>query len=55
MELVFKHVNVEVDKKLILNNLSGLASPGELLAIMGPSGETHTVLLHVHFANFDSS
>lgn len=39
MELDFRNLCVEVDKKLILNNLSGLVCPGELLAVMGPSGK----------------
>ena len=39
MELVFLDVCVKVDKKLILNDVSGLARSGELLAVMGPSGK----------------
>lgn len=46
MELDFRNLCVEVDKKLILNNLSGLACPGELLAVMGPSGAGKSTLLN---------
>lgn len=45
MELVFQDVCVKVDKKLILNNVSGLARSGELLAVMGPSGKALIVRL----------
>ena len=45
MELVFRDVCVKVDKRLILNNVSGLARSGELLAVMGPSGKALIVRL----------
>lgn len=37
-ELVFKDLRVDIDKKAILKGIDGLAIPGEMLAIMGPSG-----------------
>ena len=36
----------EVTEKKILNNISGVANPGELLSIMGPSGGGKTSLLN---------
>ena len=38
-ELAFKDICVKIDKKNILKDVSGLAKPGEMMAIMGPSGK----------------
>ncbi|KAK3103489.1 hypothetical protein FSP39_019592 [Pinctada imbricata] len=46
MELVFNDLCVHADKKQILNDVSGVAYPGQLLAIMGPSGAGKTTLLN---------
>ena len=54
MELVFRDVCVKVDKRLILNNVSGLARSGELLAVMGPSGKALIVRLSPLFNSFTS-
>lgn len=54
MELDFRNLCVEVDKKLILNNVSGLACPGELLAVMGPSGKRlFFYLIHIIFVSYN--
>lgn len=37
-ELIFKDIRVTIDKREIIKGVSGLAKPGEMLAIMGPSG-----------------
>lgn len=37
-ELVFKNITVMLDKRPILNDVNGVALPGEMLAVMGPSG-----------------
>lgn len=39
-ELTFKNVVIKAQEKEILKKVSGLAHPGEMLAIMGPSGKS---------------
>jgi ABC-type transporter Mla maintaining outer membrane lipid asymmetry ATPase subunit MlaF len=38
MEVIFKDLDVSINDKQILHNVSGLAKQGHMLAIMGPSG-----------------
>ena len=38
MHLEFKNVCVHAEEKMLLNNVCGDVKPGEVLAIMGPSG-----------------
>ena len=38
MELKFDCLSVEIGGKTLLSGVCGSAKPGELLAIMGPSG-----------------
>ena len=37
-ELTFKDICIVIEKKEILKHINGLAHPGEMLAVMGPSG-----------------
>ena len=50
-QLAWKSLSVEVEvkekaSKVILSNLSGVAQPGQLIAIMGSSGAGKTTLLN---------
>ncbi|XP_076116252.1 uncharacterized protein LOC143083788 isoform X1 [Mytilus galloprovincialis] len=44
--LKFKNISVYIGNKQILHDVSGIAEPGKLLAIMGPSGAGKTSLLN---------
>ena len=39
LELVFRDVCVSVGEKQILKTVCGVVSPGQLMAVMGPSGK----------------
>ncbi len=39
VQVDFNNLNVTVDEKCILKDVNGYALPGQLLAIMGPSGK----------------
>jgi len=38
-ELVFRDITVTIKDKVLLDSVNGVGEPGEMLAIMGPSGE----------------
>ena len=40
VDLIFKNISVAFNKKPILNNVSGMAKSGTMLAVMGPSGKS---------------
>ncbi|XP_076115530.1 uncharacterized protein LOC143083181 [Mytilus galloprovincialis] len=52
MELIFNHVNVTINKRQILKDVSGIAKAGCLTAIMGPSGGGKTTLLNTLAGRF---
>ena len=40
LELKFQHIDFSIKGKKILNDISGTAQPGKVLAVMGPSGKS---------------
>ena len=44
MALAFENLTVEIEGKTILDNVSGYVKPGEVLAVMGPSGRFYIAL-----------
>ncbi|KAK8758989.1 hypothetical protein V5799_003373 [Amblyomma americanum] len=49
------HVKATKGKKLLLSSLYGLASPGTLTAVMGPSGAGKTTLLNILSGHIDKT
>lgn len=47
IRVVFRNVHYTIKKKVVLNNVNGIAYPGELSAIMGPSGSGKTSFLDI--------
>lgn len=41
LTVAFKDVSLTIDKTTILSRVGGACRPGEVLAIMGPSGKCH--------------
>lgn len=45
MHLVFTNISVKRGEKFLLKNVSGEVRPGEVLALMGPSGRSDLMLI----------
>jgi len=45
-KLEFKGLSVKINKKFILKNIYGVAKPGEMVAIMGPSGKYLIIFIY---------
>ena len=55
VKVVFQDVNVRVKDTVILKNVSGEAVPGQLLAIMGPSGKSSIYLYYCSYQHSGAS
>ena len=53
--LSFRNVCVDVTDKRILWSVSGEAKPGKILALMGPSGTSLTLVLHMDAITMSTS
>lgn len=54
IELTFSNLTVTLDdKRHVLKNISGVVKPGQVLAVMGPSGESDTALQSFSIPSFD--
>jgi ABC-type multidrug transport system ATPase subunit len=53
--LKFKDIGCTINEKRILKNISGVARPGELIAIMGSNGAGKSTLLNILAGKVDSS
>lgn len=49
ISLNFRDINIKIAERQILENVSGKVKPGQILAIMGPSGEFSYLKLVVLF------
>ena len=47
MTLAFENLTVEIEGKTILDNISGHVKPGEVLAVMGPSGKFYIRIIYL--------
>jgi ATP-binding cassette subfamily G (WHITE) protein 2 (SNQ2) len=53
--LTWKNVTAKVGTKAILDNVSGFCKPGQMLAIMGPSGAGKTTMLSLLASKINKS
>lgn len=45
VDLVFKNISYSIGNNNVLNDISGMVKPGEMLAIMGPSGKLNLLII----------